>query len=144
MGSTVKIVFNPMDKVIEVEKGAIILDAIRQAGINIRSICGGEGECGTCKVLLNKGEVSNISTKSSKWLTPHEMSEGYYLACQTRVLSDCELTIPVESRIDRPKILLNMEMTIDTLDPASKNIYSLYYPREATGRTQYPFMDTRV
>jgi len=120
MGTLVKIVFNPMDKVVEVERGTILLDAIRQAGINIRSICGGEGECGTCKVLLNKGEVSDVSTKYTKWLSPQEISEGYRLACQTRVLSDCELTIPVESRIARPKILISTEMTIDRLDPESK------------------------
>jgi len=120
MATLVKIVFNPMDKVIEVERGTILLDAIRQAGINIRSICGGEGECGTCKVILNKGEVSDVSTKYTKWLSPQEISEGYRLACQTRVLSDCEFTIPVESRIARPKILINTEMTIDRLDPASK------------------------
>jgi len=120
MATLVKIVFNPMDEVIEVERGTILLDAIRQAGINIRSICGGEGECGTCKVLLNKGEVSDVSTKYTKWLSPQEISEGYRLACQTRVLSDCELTIPVESRIARPKILISTEMTIDRLDPASK------------------------
>ena len=120
MATLVKIVFNPMDKVIEVERGTILLDAIRQAGINIRSICGGEGECGTCKVILNKGEVSDVSTKYTKWLSPQEISEGYRLACQTRVLSDCEFTIPVESRIARPKILINTEMTIDRLDPESK------------------------
>ncbi|MCK4478357.1 DUF4445 domain-containing protein [Candidatus Bathyarchaeota archaeon] len=120
MGDLVRIVFNPMDKVIEVEGGTILLDAIREAGIDIRSICGGEGECGTCKVILNKGEVSDVSTKYTKWLSPQEISESYRLACQTRVLSDCEFTIPVESRIANPKILLSAEMTIDKLDPASK------------------------
>jgi len=120
MGSLVRVVFNPMDKVIEVERGTILLDAIREAGINIRSICGGEGECGTCKVILDKGGVSDASTKYTKWLSSQEVSEGYHLACQTRVLSDCEFTIPVESRVARPKILLNTKMTIDKLDPASK------------------------
>jgi uncharacterized 2Fe-2S/4Fe-4S cluster protein (DUF4445 family) len=115
-----KIVFNPMDKVVEVERGTILLDAIREAGIDIRSICGGDGECGTCKVILDKGEVANVSTKYKKWLHPEELAEGYRLACQTRILGDCEFTIPVESRISRPKILLSPEMTIDRLDPESR------------------------
>ena len=76
MGDRVKIIFNPMDKMIEVERGTIILDVIREAGINIRSICGGEGECGTCKVILNKGDVSDVTTKYTKWLSPQEISEG--------------------------------------------------------------------
>jgi len=60
MGDRVKIVFNPMDKVVEVEQGTILLDAIREAGIRIRSICGGEGECGTCRVILNRRSLRCI------------------------------------------------------------------------------------
>ncbi len=127
MGDLVKIVFNPMDKMIEVERGTILLDAVREAGIRIRSICGGNGECGTCKVILNKGDISRLSTKYEKWLSPQEISEGYHLACQTRVLGDSEFTIPVESRISSPKILLSTEMVIARLDPASKK-YLLKLP----------------
>jgi uncharacterized 2Fe-2S/4Fe-4S cluster protein (DUF4445 family) len=120
MVDRVKVIFNPMDKMVEVERGTILLDAIRKAGINIRTICGGDGDCGTCKVILNKGEVSHVSTKYKDWLSPQEISEGYYLACQIRILSDGEFTIPVESRIASPKILLSTEMSIDSLDSESK------------------------
>ena len=136
MGDRVKIIFDPMDKVIEVERGTILLDAIREAGIRIRSICGGEGECGTCKVILNKGEVSDVSTKYTKWLSPQEISDGYRLACQTRVQSDCEFTIPVESRIASPKILIGTEMAIDQLDPTSKKyLVSLLPPKDCERRS---------
>ena len=120
MKDVVKIILNPMDKVVEVEQGTILLDAIRAAGIRIRSICGGEGECGTCKVILNSGEISDLSTKYENWLSPQQIAEGYRLACQTRVLSDSEFTIPVESRIAKPKILLSTEIVIEELDPESK------------------------
>ena len=120
MKKHVRIIFNPMNKVVEVERGKILLDAIREAGIMIRSVCGGHGECGTCKVILERGEVSDVSTKYEKWLSPEEISKGYRLACQTRVLSDCEVTIPVESRVFSPKILLNMKTVIDKINPASK------------------------
>jgi len=120
MGNLVKVFFNPMNREIEVERGRLLLDAIREADIRIESICGGKGDCGKCRVILNKGEVSSLSTSQKKHLSPQEISEGYRLACQIRVLGDSEFTIPVESRIDRPKILLSMEMAIDRLDPASK------------------------
>ena len=118
-----KVILNPMNKMVEVEKGTILLDAIRLADVNIRCICGGHGECGTCKVIIEKGEVEDISRKYEKWLSPEEILRGYRLACQTRVLSDCEVTIPVESRVFSPKILLNMEVIIDRINPASKSIY---------------------
>jgi len=114
-----RVIFNPMNVVAEVERGMTILDAAREAGIVISSICGGRGECGTCRVILARGEVSDVSTKHQKWRSQQDRSEGYRLACLTRVLSDCEVTIPVESRVFSPKILLNMEMVVDKIEPAS-------------------------
>ena len=111
-----------MNKIVEVEEGTILLDAVREAGIMIRSICGGEGECGTCKVILDRGRVSPVSTKEEKKLSPEEISEGYRLACQVRVLSDCEFTIPIESRVFSPKILLKMKSVIEVLTRLSESI----------------------
>jgi uncharacterized 2Fe-2S/4Fe-4S cluster protein (DUF4445 family) len=136
MVDRVKVIFNPMDKMVEVERGTILLDAIREAGINIRTICGGDGDCGTCKVILNKGEVSHMSTKYKEWLSPQEISEGYYLACQIRILSDGEFTIPVESRIASPKILLSSEMIIDKIDPESKKHLVSLMPAQGGERRQ--------
>jgi uncharacterized 2Fe-2S/4Fe-4S cluster protein (DUF4445 family) len=141
MVDRVKVIFNPMDKMVEVKRGTILLDAIREAGINIRTICGGDGDCGTCKVILNKGEVSHVSTKYKDWLSPQEMSEGYYLACQIRILSDGEFTIPVESRIASPKILLSTEMTIDTLDPESKKYLVSLLPAQSSEHRQIRLLD---
>jgi uncharacterized 2Fe-2S/4Fe-4S cluster protein (DUF4445 family) len=135
MGDRVKIVFNPMDKMVEVERGTILLHALREAGIAINSICGGDGECGTCKVILNKGEVSDISSKHQKWLLPDEISEGYRLACQIKVQSDCEFTIPVESRIISPKILISAEINIDQIEPASQKYHATIIPAENCEQT---------
>jgi uncharacterized 2Fe-2S/4Fe-4S cluster protein (DUF4445 family) len=135
MGDRVKIVFNPMDKMVEVERGTILLDALREAGIAINSICGGDGECGTCKVILNKGEVSDTSSKYQKWLLPDEISEGYRLACQIKVQSDCEFTIPVESRIISPKILISAEINIDQIESASQKYNATIIPAENCEQT---------
>jgi uncharacterized 2Fe-2S/4Fe-4S cluster protein (DUF4445 family) len=120
MGDLVKIFFDPMNKEVEVKRGTMLLDAIREAGIRIESICGGKGECGKCRVILIKGEASRLSTKCENFLSPHEISEGHRLACQIRVLSDSEFIIPVESLVTHPKILTSTEMSIERLDPASK------------------------
>ena len=117
----VRIIFHPLNKVVEVERGTLLLDAIREAGIQIESICGGKGQCGKCRVILNKGEVSIASEDIyKKHFSPQEISQNYHLACQVYVLSDSEFTIPVESRIDKPKILVSTEMRIEELDPASR------------------------
>jgi uncharacterized 2Fe-2S/4Fe-4S cluster protein (DUF4445 family) len=120
MKKSVRVIFNPMNKVVEVEQGTLLLDAVRKANILMRSICGGHGECGTCKVILNKGEAADVSSKFKRWLSPEEVAEGYHLACLTQVLGDCEVTIPVESRVFSPKILLEVETIVDKINPAAK------------------------
>lgn len=133
-----KVLFDPMNAIVEVEKGTILLDAIREAGVRVESICGGKGDCGKCKVILVKGEVSKLSTKYEKHLSPQQVSGGYHLACQIRVMGDGVFRIPVESRIDRPKILLNMNMVIDRLDPASKKYLAKPLPLQDYERLILP------
>ncbi|UCG45758.1 MAG: 2Fe-2S iron-sulfur cluster binding domain-containing protein, partial [Candidatus Bathyarchaeota archaeon] len=124
----IKILFDPMNKEISVKPGTILLDAMRDAGIRVESICGGKGECGKCRVVLVKGERPSLSSKSKRFLTPEEISEGYYLACQIRVSSDSTFTIPVESLVANPKILTITKMSIERLDPPSKKYLATLFP----------------
>ncbi|MEM2538319.1 MAG: 2Fe-2S iron-sulfur cluster-binding protein, partial [Candidatus Methanomethylicia archaeon] len=38
-----------------IHKNSTILEALRKVGIGIRSVCGGKGFCGKCKVLVKGG-----------------------------------------------------------------------------------------
>ena len=120
MAERVRILFDPMNTLIQVQKGTILLDAIREAGVSVESVCGGKGDCGKCKIILVSGEVAKLSSKYEKHFSPEQLSAGYHLACQVRVLSNCVFRIPVESRIDRPKILLDMGASVDKPDPAAR------------------------
>ena len=115
-----KIIFNPMGKVVDAEKGDNLLDVMRLGEIRIESLCGGKGECGKCKVILEKGKLKKKSTLPDKLLHPNEIRENYYLACMVTLQSDCIFTIPVGSRIESPKILLNAEISLKKLDPPSQ------------------------
>lgn len=64
----VKIKFVNEGITVKVKKGTTILQASREAGIVIESPCNGMGTCGKCKVKIQ--------------------SEGYALACQTKVTED--------------------------------------------------------
>ena len=64
-----RVVFQPMNKDIEVNKGENLLNAARKAGVNIDSPCGGKGSCGKCRVILEKGE---LKTENTSDLTPEE------------------------------------------------------------------------
>ncbi|HEY3274155.1 MAG TPA: ASKHA domain-containing protein [Methanocella sp.] len=111
-------IFQPMNRTITVPAGTPLLDALRSASVAIESICGGKGTCKKCKVALTKGTCETFIQTGGKRLTAEEEKAGYYLACQVRITEDCEFTIPVESRIDSPKILLSSTIKIDTISPA--------------------------
>jgi uncharacterized 2Fe-2S/4Fe-4S cluster protein (DUF4445 family) len=92
-----KVTFYPDNKTVEAEKDKTILSAAISAGVYINSSCGGDGVCGRCKVILRKGQVL---TQSSGRVTAEERKRGVHLACVTQVLSDLEVEIPAESRLN--------------------------------------------
>jgi len=53
-----KVTFLPDNKTVIAEKDKTILSAAISAGVYINSVCGGDGVCGRCKVVLKKGQVS--------------------------------------------------------------------------------------
>ena len=50
--------FEPIGKRVDVAPGTDLLDAARQAGIGLASVCGGEGTCGRCRVVIMSGNVT--------------------------------------------------------------------------------------
>ena len=127
-----KIYFKPIDREVQAETGDILLDLMRDAGIWIESLCGGKGQCGKCRVIHESGEYAKISKAPDKFLSEKELEEGYLLACMVRVKGDCVFTIPTESRIDQPKILISTELKLEKRDPSTSR-----YLVESS-----PFMDT--
>lgn len=89
-----RIIFYPQNKKITVEKGTTLLEAASKAHITISNLCGGDGICGRCKMIVRKGDVSGeVSNK----LTREEIKRGVVLACMTTVESDLSIEIPEET-----------------------------------------------
>ena len=62
---------------------------------------GGAGTCGTCKVLIKKGKVETTRTRK---VSEEEYKQGIRQACQSRILSDLTVYVPVESRLEKAVI----------------------------------------
>lgn len=108
MDESVTVVFHPLNKVVSVPKKSSVLDAIRKAEIQFESICGGKGECKKCRVIHTRGNCTAGSPESTRGFSTDEIQQHFCLACRTYLFGDCEFFIPVESRIDTPKILLGI------------------------------------
>jgi len=100
-----KVKFSPQDKDIEIADGTTILTAAQAAGVYINNLCGGNGVCGKCRVQVINSRI-HADMHSMSFLSKQEITEGYALACQTRVDGDMKIIIPPESIPEEPKILL--------------------------------------
>ncbi len=92
-----KVKFLPDGRETTVEEGKTLLDAARQANVYVEAVCGGEGICGKCRVIVRQGEVLGESTE---FLTRDEIRRGYVLACRVVPRSNVVVEVPPESRLD--------------------------------------------
>lgn len=75
-------------KTVQVTRDTTILEAARQAGINIEATCGSRGRCRSCRVKILKGDMPPPTVQDAVQLGHDEVLEGFRLSCQTRMLSD--------------------------------------------------------
>ena len=94
---SLRIDFEPVDKTVVVETQTRILDAARKAGIDIPAACGGNGKCGTCRIKIESGAVSDPTAEERELLSEAELGQGYRLACCTNALGDLIIRLPKES-----------------------------------------------
>lgn len=82
----VKINFKPWDCKGEFHKGTNLLEAAEGLDIEIESLCGGEGSCGKCKVMVEEGHknLSPLSASERELLSEGEKEKGLRLSCQAR------------------------------------------------------------
>jgi len=102
--SRYKIHFFPADVTVDIEGGKTILDASRKGDLFINALCGGDGTCGKCKVILKGGNVENLPTTH---ISASDKKKGYILACSTKIMGDIEVIIPEESQLDKSQILVS-------------------------------------
>ncbi|MEW6487729.1 MAG: ASKHA domain-containing protein [Thermodesulfobacteriota bacterium] len=104
--------FLPDDVTIDVYREAEnLLRVAMVAGVHVNASCGGAGTCGKCKVRIPEGEHR---TQPSSKLSAGEWDDGYRLACQTEILGDLVVEVPVESRYE--KAVLARKVTRATVE----------------------------
>jgi len=91
-------------------KGETLLEAASDAGINVNSICGGEGLCGKCRVIIREGGQNlSLPTEAEKRaLSKEDLNNGFRLACQAKIEKEglIVIEVPPESQLDRQRLLL--------------------------------------
>jgi uncharacterized 2Fe-2S/4Fe-4S cluster protein (DUF4445 family) len=117
------VIFQPSGVRGEVSEGTTILEASRELGAGIESLCGGVKSCGKCRVKLVEGSASPFSDEESKFITEAEKADGYRLGCAAQIRRDVLVFVPEESRAGRQVVRKAATETAIELNPA----VHLYY-----------------
>ncbi len=96
--ATHTITLHPANKTVAVPTGALITEALREAGLDVAQPCGGQGRCGRCAVVV---EAGNVRRRSTIRLSGADLETGYALACQTVIEGDATLLVPEPEKIER-------------------------------------------
>lgn len=124
------VVFTPSGLSAEVPAGTVVLDAARQLGVDIDSVCGGRGICGRCQITPSTGSFSKwgIEATDSSLSSPGEtevsyrgkrpLAEGNRLSCSTTVLDDAVIDVPATSQVHRQVVRKSVDLTGVVVDPS--------------------------
>ncbi len=86
---------NNGDKVLNVEGGKSVLDALGAEKIFIPSACGGRGTCLYCKLKVHEGG-GTLGPAEKGGLTNREKRDNVRLCCQVKIRGNMKLEIPEE------------------------------------------------
>jgi len=105
MEKFITVTFEPEGRRVRVPLETSVFQAASDAGIGIRTECGGEGTCGKCRVIVkNKSAVNEVTDAETAHLSQREIDSGYRLACRTIPKQSVTVMVPEESRIGVRKI----------------------------------------
>lgn len=119
--------FQPVGKRVTVLAETTLLDAARQAGIDLTSACGGEGNCGQCQVVILTGEATPLNADEEFLLSEKDRAEGYRLACCTKILSEVKIHLPKDSLITGQRLQVESNLRAFPPDPFLQT-YSVEIP----------------
>jgi len=126
MEKIITVTFQPEGRRVKVQPQTSIFQAASEAGIGIRTECGGEGICGKCRVIIkNRSAVNEVTDAETTHLSPHEIDLGYRLACRTILKQNITVMVPEESRIGARKIQISGLERPVPLNPSVKKFHVL-------------------
>ena len=133
------ILFSPSGKRGRFPVGTKVLQAARELGVDIDSICGGRAHCSRCQVepvegtfpkegmISNPAHLSEPSDSETACLNTGQLRPGNRLSCQARILGDVRIDVPPESQLHRQVVRKDFETHPIELDP----VIRLYYTQVA-------------
>ena len=128
------VIFMPSGRRGSIEDGTTVLEAARQLGVKIESICGAKMTCNKCLIRVEEGNFAKhgIYSAADHLSAPGEGelqllekldSLDSRLSCQARILDDVLIFVPEESRGQKQIIRKSATERAIDIDPAIRQYY---------------------
>ncbi|MEW6672488.1 MAG: ASKHA domain-containing protein [Thermodesulfobacteriota bacterium] len=93
-----RVVFEPMGISCSAPSGKTIREIAAVRNIDIRSDCGGEGNCGKCLVSADPVEnLAPVTRRETELLTPRQIRHGFRLACEAAIRGPLKVYVPLSA-----------------------------------------------
>ena len=102
----VRVVFTPSGRRGRFAKNTTVLEAARELGVDLDSVCGGRGICGRCQIELSEGSfakhgiesrhdhLSSFSRIEADYAREQSLPDNRRLGCSSRLLGDVVIDVP--------------------------------------------------
>ena len=129
------VLFMPSGKRGRFPKGTPIIDAARELGVYVESVCGGRGICGRCQCDIQTGHfakhgitstadhVSEFSPKEIRYAEKRDLKPGRRLSCSTNIEGDLVVDIPQDLQINAQVVRKADDGRIIERNPATQLCY---------------------
>ncbi|WP_434287253.1 ASKHA domain-containing protein [Celeribacter sp. SCSIO 80788] len=129
------VIFTPSGKRGHVAPGTTVLQAARQLGVDLDSVCGGRGICSKCQVQPSFGEhakhgihagedaLSEVNAVEERYDRVRGLKPGRRLGCQACIQGDIVLDVPPESQVHKQVVRKAATTRVIEMDPATRAVY---------------------
>ena len=106
------ILFMPSGKRGRFPVGTPILDAARELGVYVESVCGGRGICGRCQIEVQQGHfakhgiesraenISEFGPKEKRYAEKRDLKSGRRLSCSSTIQGDLVIDVPQDVQVN--------------------------------------------
>lgn len=129
------VLFMPSGKRGRFPAGTGILDAARDLGVYVESVCGGRGICGRCQVDVQEGQfakhgitssaenISPFGPNEQRYAEKRDLKAGRRLSCSAKIMGDLVIDIPQDNNVHAQVVRKTDDGRIIERNPAIQLCY---------------------
>lgn len=124
------VLFMPSGKRGRFPKGTPILDAARQLGVYVESVCGGRATCGRCQIEVQEGQfakhkitssadhISPVGPKEARYAEKRTLPAGRRLSCSATIQGDLVVDVPQDAIVNAQIVRKDADTRVVERNPA--------------------------